>query len=109
MAFTCKYCKREFRAKQQMQQHELIHEGKKYQCDICGQTLSNLGNLSRHKNLHPFSFEKNTTTMFSLCGADYICGECKKVFSKDKATEYHAHLEEHREKSDYGKIKYAKK
>lgn len=109
MAFFCRYCQREFRAKQQMEQHELIHEGKKYQCDICGKWYSNQANLCRHKNDHPFREEKSTSTMFSVCGENFVCGECCQYFRNDQKQEYQAHLARHHTAVDYGKIIYAKK
>lgn len=107
MAFLCQYCSKAFKTKQQKQQHELIHEGKKYPCGVCGKPISSQANLWRHMQLHPAqNNDKNTTTLFSVCETDFVCGECKQFFRHDQKVEYQAHLDAHLQAADFGKVVY---
>lgn len=110
MCFPCKYCEKSFGSKQQKEQHELIHENKRYTCDVCQREYSNLANLTRHKSRnHPFSQNKSTTTIFSVCDNKFVCGDCGQIFENEARYNYNQHIDEHFDKGDKGTIKYATK
>jgi len=57
--FPCLYCDARFKKKQHLQNHERIHTGEKYVCDICKQGFSRLHILKHHvlrKHLHPQNY-----------------------------------------------------
>lgn len=110
MPYNCQYCGKVFGAKQQKDQHELIHENKRYTCELCEKPYSNLANLSRHiRNSHELKSDKSTTTSFSVCGPEFVCGECNKYFPESQAREYNQHLENHHKTADFGEVKYPMK
>lgn len=110
MKYECKYCKRSFATKQQKEEHELIHENKKYQCNICDKYYSNISNLCRHKSkAHEKQKDQSTTTSFSVDGREFLCGDCSQRFSIQNQADYNSHLDEHYKRSDYGTLKYATK
>lgn len=106
MVHSCKYCGREFDTKQHKENHESTHEGNKHACDSCNKTFASAPSLKRHKYVHPEKINQNTSTMFSMCGSDFYCGECKTQFKRDQAREYNDHLDQHIKKADFGKHMY---
>lgn len=104
MEYNCKYCNRSFKRKQQKEQHESIHEGTRYPCERCPKNYGSLAALSRHKGSHAEANDKKTSTMFSMCGNSFHCGECNIYFDRNQAREYNQHLDDHVRKSDFGKI-----
>lgn len=108
MLNTCRFCQKNFNTKQQKDAHENIHEGRKFQCKECLNYYSSTSSLSRHKkSMHQFKHDKETSTMFSVCGKEFVCGECHQFFGGNRRLEYNVHLEEHISKCDHGKVKYA--
>lgn len=108
MVNPCKFCNRDFATKQQKEEHELIHEGRKYTCSICNKLYSSLSSLSRHRStMHELKKDQNTTTLFSVCGKQFLCGACNIFF--DSNSEYQQHLDTHMDKLDFGTVRDAKK
>lgn len=109
MAHSCKHCGRIFDTKQHKEAHEETHEGKKYACDRCSKKYACAATLKRHKVSHLKQNHQYTNTMFSMCGPDFHCGECKASFKHEQAKEYNDHIDKHIEKSDFGKHMYPSK
>lgn len=109
MEHVCKYCGRPFNSKQQREAHEYIHEGKRYACDRCSKDYGSYSALSRHKFSHKEQNDVSVTTMFSMCGNEFYCGLCNISFSRNQASEYNNHLDNHVNTSDFGKHMYSSK
>ena len=51
--FICKYCGKKFVQREGMSCHiKTIHEGIRYQCDLCEKSFSQLPNLKAHAKCH---------------------------------------------------------
>lgn len=46
--YPCQYCDSRFKKKQHLQNHERIHTGEKYVCNLCGQAFSRMHILKHH-------------------------------------------------------------
>lgn len=104
--YSCRYCQRPFATRQRQDQHEAIHENRRYDCDLCTRNYSSSSGLARHKGqMHYQRKDKSTTTMFSVCGNHFVCGICNKFFSGGQQMAYNVHLEEHTSRSDFGVVK----
>ena len=54
---------------------ESIHEGKKYECNICKKSFTQSGSLSKHKTIHRKDI--------------YPCQDCGRVYSRQKLLDKH--------------------
>ncbi|CAL1300484.1 unnamed protein product [Larinioides sclopetarius] len=51
--YTCSTCKKRFKAKKSLEEHEHIHSGEKpHKCDKCSKSFSFYGNFVRHALIH---------------------------------------------------------
>ena len=73
--FRCKYCSKMFKAKGNLDRHQLVHTGSRFVCDVCDKVYTDLNNLNRHKLVY-------VNTLFN-------CNVCGKRFSrKDSLSHY---------------------
>ncbi|KAK7067850.1 Broad-Complex, Tramtrack and Bric a brac, partial [Halocaridina rubra] len=47
--YPCQFCESRFKKKQHLQNHERIHTGEKYVCNVCGQAFSRMHILKHHQ------------------------------------------------------------
>lgn len=83
---------------------KVFMKGRDIPANVVQKNYGSLAALSRHKGSHAEANDKKTSTMFSMCGNSFHCGECNIYFDRNQAREYNQHLDDHVRKSDFGKI-----
>lgn len=96
MSFRCVQCGRPFNTPQALQEHSRIHSGQRVRCDLCGNTYSNLANLTRHQSsVHPSKKNKRVGSLFSTDGFRLTCGECGRQYRSGEGDAFLLHIDTH--------------
>jgi len=116
LSFPCKTCKETFTVKSKLYTH-IRKAHRKFECNICGRHLANLGakkeHISRHTGERPFICQH--------CGKDFRarktlqnheklhtgekpfqCGVCQQKFVQRTGLNYHMRTWNHLENTDFG-------
>ena len=70
--FSCDICQKEFKgtkAKHVLGRHKMIHEGKKFKCEICSKSFVSVFELRAHKEIHN---SERKTFKCDICGIEIV-------------------------------------
>ena len=83
LSFKCDQCDKQFKRKQQLETHQLVHSGlKQFGCEKCGKLFKQRGHLQAHvEEIHETNLEKR----------DFICSQCGRGFPSRRKLNYHLH------------------
>lgn len=92
----CRVCKKSFKNLKNLLVHLKSHNGKPYQCIICGRCFSQNSHLQRHEMSHKIWPEGLTETTAKTTDVDtmsYSCNYCDRVLAN--YSQFRAHLKYH--------------
>lgn len=105
--FHCSFCNKKFNRKANLQEHELIHEGKFLaDCQTCGKSYRTASALRLHERTHtgekPYScdlcdkayayntdLKRHKRSAHGILGTPYPCTACDKIFYEPKLLRRH--------------------
>lgn len=77
----CRYCSRSFNSSSGKYQHERLHTGRGFVCDICSLTLSTAVNLRRHRTIHLAASDRPKFTC-KTCGKSFFRADHKNTHER---------------------------
>lgn len=91
---TCPVCGRKFRHRGTMALHMRKHENGNHKCDICNRSFRLFSGLLRHRAVHNSQLLPPPVKSFQhqveqLQKNTYSCPDCGKLFSREKALQFH--------------------
>lgn len=94
MKVACPVCGRKFRHRGIMALHMRKHENGNHKCEICGRSFRLFSSLLRHEVVHSDQLLPPPAKSFQhqveqLQKNTYACPDCGKLFSREKALQFH--------------------